>query len=29
MAPVRDRAVALFYMFNERFVIFLYIVAYD
>ena len=29
MAPVRDRAVALFYTFNEEFVIFLYIVAYD
>ena len=29
MAPVRDRAVMLYYSFNEQFVIFLYVVAYD
>ena len=29
MAPVRGRAVALFYTFNEQYVIFLYVVAYD
>ena len=29
MAPVRDRAVALYYTFNESVVVFLYVVAFD
>ena len=29
LPPVRDRAVALFYTFNDQTVVFLYVVAYD